>query len=236
MTGPSARSGAVPRATPVGARREVVISADGVELAGTLTIPEAATGLVVFAHGSGSSRHSPRNQAVAVRLNGAGLATLLLDLLTTEEDVRDQVTAELRFDIPLLAGRVEAAVRWAARDPGTATLPAGLFGASTGGAAALVAAARLPDVLAVVIRGGRPDLAGPALGRVRAPTLMIVGGRDEVVLRLNRHACAQMAAHCRVVVVPGATHLFEEPGALEEVSRLASDWFLQHLAGAPRGA
>jgi dienelactone hydrolase len=192
-------------------------------------MPRNAVGLVIFAHGSGSSRHSPRNRAVASRLNAAGLATLLLDLLTAEEDTYDRITAQLRFDIALLTERLDAAMRWASQQGATAPLPVGLFGASTGGAAALAAAADHPEVRAVVVRGGRPDLAGDALRKVRAPTLMIVGGNDPVVLDLNRRACAVMTAGCRLVVIPGATHLFEEPGALEEVSRLAVDWFLEHL-------
>jgi dienelactone hydrolase len=199
-------------------------------LFGTLAVPPGAVGLVVFAHGSGSSRHSPRNRAVAAALNAAGLATLLLDLLTADEDLRDRLTAAVRFDIALLTRRLEIAVRWAMAQPQTAPLPIGLFGASTGGAAALGAAADIQEVRAVVVRGGRPDLAGEALRRVRAPTLMIVGGDDDVVLDLNRRACAAMLAECRVAVIPGATHLFEEPGALEEVSRLAVDWFLQYLS------
>jgi dienelactone hydrolase len=220
-----------PLLTPPPATREVLLDADGDTLVGTLSIPDRAVGLVIFAHGSGSNRQSPRNRVVADQLHAAGLATLLLDLLTATEDARDRLTAELRFDIALLTRRLEAAVRWATREPDTASLPIGLFGASTGGAAALAAAAERREVRAIVIRGGRPDLAGPLLPAVRAATLMIVGGNDELVLRLNRAACAMMKqAECRVVVVPGASHLFEEPGALEEVSRLAVDWFVQHLA------
>jgi putative phosphoribosyl transferase len=209
---------------------EVRIEVAGGVLAGTLTVPAGAAGLVVFAHGSGSSRHSPRNRAVAAHLNAARLATLLIDLLTADEDLRDRITAKPRFDIALLTSRLEIAVRWTMAQPQTASLAIGLFGASTGGAAALAAAAELREVRAIVIRGGRPDLAGPALRLVRAPTLMIVGGNDAQVLELNRTACAQMATECRLAVVPGATHLFEEPGALEEVSRLAVDWFLQYLS------
>jgi len=166
---------------------------------------------------------------VAAELNGAALSTLLLDLLSSEEEARDRRTAALRFDIRLLTERVLAAVDWAAGRPETASLPVGLFGASTGGAAALAAAASSRAVRAVVLRGGRPDLAGEALPGVRAPTLMIVGGEDRVVLELNREACAAMTAECRVDVIPGATHLFEEPGALEQVSRLAGDWFTRYL-------
>lgn len=210
--------------------RDVVIDSGQASLAGTLTIPEAARGLVIFAHGSGSGRHSPRNRAVAAQLNAAALGTLLLDLLTPAEDALDRRTAGLRFDIPLLTERTRAAVEWAVRQRETASLPIGLFGASTGGAAALAAAADSPAVGAVVLRGGRPDLAGQALTRVRAPTLMIVGGDDPVVLTINRRACALMAAECRLHVVAGATHLFEEPGALEEVGRLASEWFTRYLS------
>ena len=195
-------------------------------------MPPAARGLVVFAHGSGSSRFSPRNRFVAGVLEEAGLATLLVDLLTTAEERVDLRTREHRFDVELLAGRVEEAVRWAGSDERTRGLPVGLFGASTGAAAALVAAAREPDVVrAVVSRGGRPDLAGPALAEVRAPTLLIVGGDDELVLELNRQAAQAMAgAEADLVVVPGATHLFEERGALERVAELARDWFVRRLA------
>jgi putative phosphoribosyl transferase len=195
----------------------------------TLTVPSSAVGLVVFAHGSGSSRHSPRNHAVAAHLNASGLATLLVDLLTPDEELRDRLTAAVRFDIGLLTRRLETAVRWAMAQPPTARLNLGLFGASTGGAAAIGAASHIEQVRAVVVRGGRPDLAGDALLRVRVPTLMIVGGNDEEVLDLNRRACAAMA-NCHLAVIPGATHLFEEPGALDEVCRLAVDWFLQHLS------
>jgi putative phosphoribosyl transferase len=199
---------------------EVELELAGVTAGGTLTEPQEALGLVLFAHGSGSSRFSPRNRAVADVLHGAGLATLLLDLLP-EEGVVDR-----RFDIELLGERVTAAVDWA--EP--RGLPEGLFGASTGAAAALVAAAERPDVVrAVVSRGGRPDLAGPALPLVRAPTLLIVGGADTVVLDLNREAMARLEAETRLEVVPGATHLFEEPGTLDRVAELARDWFLERL-------
>jgi len=214
-------------------RRDVTVEIEDASLAGSLTMPEAARGLVIFAHGSGSGRHSPRNREVAARLNAATLGTLLLDLLTPAEEAVDRRTAELRFDIPLLTGRVRAAVDWASREPEIAAPPIGLFGASTGGAAALAAAAEASTVFALVLRGGRPDLAGPALAEVRAPTLMIVGGEDRVVLDLNRQACARMRADCRVHVIPGATHLFEEPGALAEVSRLARDWFTRYLLERP---
>jgi pimeloyl-ACP methyl ester carboxylesterase len=199
------------------------------DLAGTLRVPEGAACLVVFAHGSGSSRLSPRNNAVAEGFGARGIATLLFDLLTSaEEGERENV-----FDIPLLAGRLADAVAWAGREPGLSGLPLGLFGASTGAAAALVAAARLPDrVGAVVSRGGRPDLAGDALERVEAPTLLIVGGADYRVIELNREAFARLAAPKALEVVPGATHLFPEPGALEAVVELAANWFVEHLSGA----
>jgi dienelactone hydrolase len=208
----------------------VRIPAHGVELDADLAGPDAPAGVVAFAHGSGSSRHSPRNREVAAVLQDAGLATLLADLLTPEEEQADLRTGHLRFDIDLLAGRVVALVEWLSVEPSLAELPVGLFGASTGGAAALVAAARLPErVSAVVSRGGRPDLAGADLGAVRAATLLIVGGRDDVVLGLNQDALGHLHAEKQLEVVPGATHLFEEPGALEAVANLARAWFLQHL-------
>jgi dienelactone hydrolase len=222
-------------ATQIAVRREVIVPADSTPLVGTLTLPDRAVGLVIFAHGSGSSRFSPRNRAVADHLNAGGVGTLLLDLLTLEEEMRDAITAALRFDIPLLTRRVEAAIRWATREPQLTSLPIGLFGASTGGAAALAASVTCPAVRCIVIRGGRPDLVDTILPGVRAPTLMIVGGNDDLVLRLNRAACAVMRAECRVAVVPGATHLFEEPGALDEVARLAVDWFLRHIGSAASG-
>jgi putative phosphoribosyl transferase len=205
-------------------------------LEGDLVVPARALGIVVFAHGSGSSRHSPRNRQVAATLNEAGIGTLLVDLLTPTEDELDRLTAQHRFDIELLARRLIATVDWLRRGPGSAT-PVGLFGASTGAAAALAAAAARPDDVAeVVSRGGRPDLAGPALVRVRAPTLLIVGGADEVVVELNRRALALIgAAEKRLVVVPGATHLFEEPGALDQVATLAAAWFARHLRGLDGG-
>jgi putative phosphoribosyl transferase len=213
------------------AETSVSVPAGAVRLAGDLAVPAGARGVVLFAHGSGSGRHSPRNRQVAAALGRAGLATLLLDLLTEEEEAVDRDRAELRFDIALLAGRLVAAMDWLAEDPRTQPLPIGLFGASTGAAAALVAAAERPQrVAAVVSRGGRPDLAGPSLGLVRAPTLLVVGGRDRVVLELNRSAAEQLGAEHRLEVVPGATHLFEEPGALERVAALAADWFLRWLA------
>jgi dienelactone hydrolase len=208
----------------------VYIASRGVVLEGDLVIPTDAYGVVAFAHGSGSSRHSPRNRYVAEVLNGAGLATLLLDLLTPDEEAIDVQTMRLRFDIDLLAERVVGTVGWLAANPATRQLRIGLFGASTGAAAALVAAAECRDVVrAVVSRGGRPDLAGGALPRVRAATLLIVGGNDHEVLRLNRAASSQMTAERTLEVVPGATHLFEEPGTLTEVAWLATNWFVTHL-------
>jgi dienelactone hydrolase len=198
--------------------------------AAQLTTPEHATAVVVFAHGSGSGRHSPRNRSVAAELNRAGLATVLADLLTTREEQIDVRTAALRFDIDLLAERVTALTDWLVRGASTAGLGIGLFGASTGAAAALIAAANRPTtVQAVVSRGGRPDLAGARLPEVRRPTLLIVGERDPVVVDLNREAMQALGGEARLVIVPGATHLFEEPGALIEVAHLARDWFLGHL-------
>jgi putative phosphoribosyl transferase len=212
---------------------EVHIPAGPATLDGNLAIVDGATALVLFEHGSGSSRHSPRNQFVARTLNNAGLATLLFDLLTAEEELVDIRTAELRFDIGLLAERLVHATRWARHEKKTRDLRIGYFGSSTGGAAALVAAAELPDdVDAVVSRGGRPDLAGEALLKVKAPTLLIVGGEDHIVIDLNEQACAQMRCEVKIDIVSGATHLFEEPGALERVANLASDWFLLHAAGS----
>lgn len=208
----------------------MIITADGVELTGDLTVPHGATGMVVFAHGTGSSRHSPRNRAVASHLQQEGLATLLMDLLTAEEEQAERHTRHLRFDIELLAGRLAAAVEQAASEDETAGLTVGLFGASTGAAAALVCAADRSDISAVVSRGGRPDLAGDALGKVTAPTLLVVGGRDTTVLDLNRRAQAAMTAETQLEVIPGATHLFPEPGALERVAELAGDWFRRHLS------
>lgn len=209
----------------------VRVLAGGVVLEGDLVIPPVARGIVVFAHGSGSSRHSPRNRYVAGLLNRAGLATLLFDLLTSDEERVDQVTGELRFDIDLLAQRLAGATDWLIREPGTGGLHIGYFGASTGAAAALIAAAAHPErVAAVVSRGGRPDLAGVALGRVRAPTLLIVGGEDEVVIALNEDALHALRCEKRLQIVPGATHLFEEPGTLERAAELARDWFLRYLA------
>jgi putative phosphoribosyl transferase len=189
-----------------------------------------AKALILFGHGSGSSRHSPRNQFVARTLNQAGLSTLLFDLLTPEEESVDLYTREHRFDINLLAERLVHATKWAKQQKKTQDLRIGYFGSSTGGGAALVGAAELPDEIgAVVSRGGRPDLAGDALAKVKAPTLLIVGGEDRVVIELNEQARAQMKCDCKIDIVPGATHLFEEPGALEKVAKLASDWFLNHI-------
>ena len=199
------------------------------ELAGDLSLPDEQRGLVLFAHGSGSSRQSPRNRYVARVLQDGGHATLLFDLLTADEEQTDLRTAALRFDIGLLAERLTAATEWAVEQPELAELPLGYFGASTGAAAALVAAADRPEVRAVVSRGGRPDLAGEALARALAPTLLIVGERDEVVMGLNREAMAVLAGLVELEVVPGASHLFEEPGALERVASLASRWFERYL-------
>jgi len=206
-------------------------------LEGELRIPEHAEGIVLFAHGSGSSRHSPRNRYVAQALQEGGLATLLIDLLTTAEEREDERTARLRFDIRLLAGRVSAAADWLGQNADTARLRIGYFGASTGAAAALVSAAeRTGHVAAIVSRGGRPDLAGPALERVKAPTLLIVGGHDRPVIEMNRDAFAHLQGEKRIEIVPGATHLFEEPGALEQVARLAREWFAGHLHRAKDAA
>jgi len=196
-----------------------------------LHLPERARGLIIFAHGSGSSRFSSRNRQVAESLNNAQYGTLLLDLLTQAEEHIDVRTAEYRFDIPMLGRRVVAATDWAAGYPGVQELPIGYFGASTGAAAALVAAAERPGAAAVVSRGGRPDLAGDALAIVRAPTLLIVGGNDEPVIEMNETAVRRMHAPVELAIVPRATHLFEEPGTLEEVQRLALDWFARHLRG-----
>jgi putative phosphoribosyl transferase len=210
--------------------RLVSIPIGEIALEGDLNIPPRAIGVVVFAHGSGSSRFSSRNRFVASVLEQAGLATLLMDLLTRDEEVVDQLTAHLRFDIELLAERLVAATDWLTGQVDTSQLPIGYFGASTGAAAALVAAAERPEVVkAIVSRGGRPDLAGPALSRVRAPTLLIVGSRDELVIELNRAALKELRSEKRLEIVPGATHLFEEPGTLEEVGRLARDWFVRYL-------
>jgi len=206
----------------------VLIQAGPVELQGLLRKPRAASAVVLFAHGSGSSRLSPRNSLVAERLRAAGLCTLLFDLLTEEEEKFDALTAELRFDISLLTTRLSAATEWALRAPQLRGLAVAYFGASTGAAAALAAAAEIPQVTAVVSRGGRPDLAGAALPRVRAATLLIVGGNDPQVLSLNQQALGQLRCEAELAVVPGATHLFVEPGALERVASLATAWFARH--------
>jgi putative phosphoribosyl transferase len=214
----------------------ITIPAAGVVLEADVVVPRSARAVVLFAHGSGSSRRSPRNRYVAQELQRAGLATVLADLLTPEEDRIDAVTGRMRFDIRLLSGRVSALVDRLPEDELTAGLGVGLFGASTGAAAALVAAAARPDtVKAVVSRGGRPDLAGDSLRRVRQPTLLIVGERDPIVIELNREAMDEIVGETRLEIVPGASHLFEEPGALETVAETARDWFLRHLAGAPAG-
>jgi dienelactone hydrolase len=201
-------------------------------LDGDLVVPPNAPGVVLFAHGSGSSRHSSRNKFVARVLQEAGMATLLMDLLTPQEESVDVRTAQFRFDIELLASRLVGASRFVVNDPRTLNLPVGLFGASTGGGAALVAAARAPhQVAAVVSRGGRPDLAGDALPHVKAASLLIVGGADDVVIRLNQDAYQRLQCEKRLEIVPGATHLFEEPGALERVAELARDWFADHFRG-----
>jgi len=212
------------------AEQLVRIVVDSAQLEGNLSLPHDASGVVLFAHGSGSSRHSPRNQYVAQALHEGGLGTLLIDLLTATEEREDARTGRLRFDIALLAARVVGASDWLARNTATAQLSIGYFGASTGAAAALVAAAERPDyVRAVVSRGGRPDLAIPVLNRVKAPTLLIVGGADAPVIEMNRDALKHLSIEKRLEIVPGATHLFEEPGTLEEVARLAREWFQAHL-------
>ncbi len=199
-------------------------------LEGDLSTPDGATGIVVFAHGSGSSRHSPRNRFVAQHLQERGLATLLFDLLTPEEEEIDAVTAHLRFDIEMLATRLVAATAWLLQQPATKNLRIGYFGASTGAAAALIAAARKPEaVMSVVSRGGRPDLAKESLANVKAPTLLIVGGRDTPVIEMNRWALDRLNVQKEMKIVPGATHLFEEPGKLEEVAAIAGEWFTESL-------
>lgn len=210
-----------------------VSAGDGIELEANLTVPENAIGVVLFAHGSGSSRHSPRNRAVAEHLNEGGMATLLFDLLTRREEAVDIQTAEMRFDIKLLADRLAGATQWTRKQSNLHNLPVGYFGASTGGGAALVAAAKMPRaVAAVVSRGGRPDLAGDALHHVSAPTLLIVGGNDVPVIHMNQEALDQMHCERKMQIIPGATHLFEEPGALDQVAHLAREWFAKHLPAA----
>jgi putative phosphoribosyl transferase len=213
--------------------RSLRISAAGTVLQADIGLPESPRGAVLFAHGSGSGRHSPRNRYVADELNRAGLVTVLADLLTRGEEQVDLRTACLRFDIDLLAGRVMALTDWMADNEPTAGLGVGLFGASTGGAAALIAAALPATVQAVVSRGGRPDLADEHLHEVHHPTLLIVGERDPIVVDLNRQAMERLAIETRLVIIPGASHLFEEPGALEQVARLARDWFVRYLRSAP---
>lgn len=201
-------------------------------LQGDLRTPESPDGLVLFAHGSGSSRKSARNRFVAEILNDAGVATLLFDLLTEAEEAIDLRTRQLRFDIELLTGRLSATTDWTLRQDEFASMPLGYFGASTGAAAALGASCEHPEVRAVVSRGGRPDLAGPLLGHVRAPTLLIVGGDDYGVIELNEQALARLQCEARLEVVPGATHLFEEPGTLEQAAQLAAGWFVSHFGSA----
>lgn len=211
--------------------RAVVIPAGNVRLEGDLIIPEGAGGVVLFAHGSGSSRHSPRNRSVAKTIREGGIGTLLFDLLTREEEAIDIQTRHLRFDIPLLAHRLVDATNWLRRESDTRDMQIGYFGASTGGGAALIAAAELGAAVgAVVSRGGRPDLAGKALPKVVSPTLLIVGERDEPVIEMNRRALAQLNCRKQMEIIPGATHLFEEPGALEEAARIAVEWFQEHLS------
>ena len=223
-------------ASATGIARAVTIPADGVGLAGDMTMRDDAVGLVAFAHGSGSGRQSPRNRQVAAGLVDARLATLLMDLLTDDEEQVDLRARELRFDIPLLARRMVAAIDWLEHEPETERLPVGCFGASTGAAAALIAAAQRPErVRAVVSRGGRPDLAREELPAVAAPTLLIVGGDDPVVIELNQQAQRQLRCETRLEIIEGASHLFEEPGKLERVTELARDWFTGHLSSGGRG-
>ena len=220
--------------THVGVERQLVLPGD---LPGDLNLPPGTRGLVVFVHGSGSSRHSPRNLYVAQAIRDAGLGTLLFDLMSQEEEDFELVEGTLRFDMRLLAGRLLAATDWVADDPDTRGLRLGYFGASTGGGAALAAAAERPELVgAIVSRGGRPDLAGEALARVKAPTLLLVGGADPRVLGINRDALERLPGIKSLEVVPGATHLFEEPGALDEVARHAAAWFARYLAPAAEGA
>lgn len=215
--------------------REITIAVDAGNVGGTLGTPPGAHGLIVFAHGSGSSRHSPRNRFVAASLNDRGFATLLMDLLTQDEEEIDNASASLRFDISLLARRVVLATEWCKKQRTLTNMPIGYFGASTGAGAALVAAAGRKDIGAIVSRGGRPDLAGEALAQVQAPTLLIAGERDPVVIDLNRRAASQMRAHCEIAIVPGAGHLFEQSGTLEQVARLAQDWFVRYLPPRKNG-
>jgi|SRR6266853_1703358 len=209
---------------------EITIPVQDAQLGGELSLSDESSGLVLFAHGSGSSRHSPRNQFVAGMLRGAGVGTLLFDLMTAQEEQAGAGTRHLRFDIPFLAGRLVAATKWALDEATIRDISIGYFGASTGAAAALVAAAELPENINVVVsRGGRPDLAGDALERVRASTLLIVGGKDTAVISLNEEAYSRLQCEKALRIVPGATHLFEEPGTLETVARMASEWFADHF-------
>lgn len=210
---------------------DLKIPVGNVVLMGNLNLPSDSKGVVLFAHGSGSGRFSPRNQYVAKEFNKAKIGTLLFDLLTSGEEEEDIMTAEYRFDIPLLANRLIGATEWLKKDPLARTCSFGYFGASTGAAAGLIAAAKLPnDVAAVVSRGGRPDLAADYLSQVKAPTLLLVGGSDIEVIELNREAMEQMTVVKKLVIIPGATHLFEEPGTLEEVAKISTSWFLRYLA------
>ncbi len=208
---------------------EVTIPVNGEKVAGTLAVPERAIGMVVFAHGSGSSRFSPRNRLVAEALQKRGMATLLMDLLTGEEEIEDELTAQFRFDITLLAKRLGAATRWLKENAKTKNLPVAYFGASTGAAAALAAASESAEIKAIVSRGGRPDLAGEALKNVKAPTLLIVGGDDGVVIELNKDAMQKMGCEKKLEIIPRASHLFEEPGKLEKVAELAAAWLERHF-------
>ena len=210
-------------------KQEISINFDSLTLFGNLTIPEKTTGLVLFAHGSGSSRFSPRNNFVAQVLNNANIATLLIDLLTEQEEKIDIITRELRFDIPMLAGRVVATTQWVKNQKNLKDFSLGYFGSSTGAAAALIAAAKVPDIKAVVSRGGRPDLALEYLPEVKAATLLIVGGLDHQVITMNETALKALQCEKKLEIVPGATHLFEEPGKLEEVAQLAAEWFEKYL-------
>ena len=222
--------------TPMAEQREISIPVEKGAIAGMLAVPPNALSIVIFAHGSGSSRLSSRNQFVAEALQQAGIATLLMDLLTPAEDSVDEFTAEHRFNIGLLASRVVLATDWVLDQPHWAEFNVGYFGASTGAAAALVAAAERPRVQAVVSRGGRPDLASDALRAVKAPTLLTVGGDDVEVIELNREALAQLQCEKRIAIIPGASHLFEEPGTLEQVANLARNWFVEHFGGASQRA
>ena len=210
-------------------KKEVTINLESLQLYGNFTIPEDAIGLVLFAHGSGSSRFSPRNNFVAQTLNQAGVATLLMDLLTPEEEKVDMVTRKLRFDIPMLAHRVVATTKWVKEQDNLKEFALGYFGSSTGAAAALIAATHVPEIKAVVSRGGRPDLALDYLPQVQAATLLIVGGLDEPVITMNKTALQALPAEKKLEIIPGATHLFEEPGKLEEVAKLAANWFKAYL-------